>query len=137
MHSPLGWFTSARRQQIQVFAGSLAPFFILFGIGSEGQWEQWLILLGLILQFGSSLLSLLALKVGDWGTGWAIVRGAVYALGMGAAPALVALGVWDKDFSSFFLVGLSLGLAALSNLVAIFTSGHQRAQATIVAELRL
>lgn len=124
------WFTLERRQGILLFAGSVAPLLILFGFGSKTVWEQWLIILGVVLQFVSSLLSLLNLKVGEWGAGWAIIRGAIYALGAGAAPALVALGIWDNEFSSYFMLGLALFLAALSNLVSLLTGSKQELQAS-------
>lgn len=119
------WFTAERRQAIQLFAGSLAPLLILFGFGTEGQWDQYIIIVGLLLQFVSSLLSLVNLRHGDWSGVWTIVRGAIYTLGMGAAPALAALGFWDDNTSSVFLLGMSLTLGALSNLVSILTSSRQ------------
>jgi hypothetical protein len=122
------WFTDQRRQLIQAFAGSVAPLFILFGFGSQDEWSGWLVMLGAGLQFVSGILSLANLRVGEWALGWAIIRGAVYALGSTVAPVLVSLSYWTEDFGSAFIVGLSLSLAALSNLVSIFTSGQQQVE---------
>lgn len=119
------WFTTERRQSIQIFAASLAPLLILFGIGTEGTWEQVLILVGAGLQFVSNLLSLVNLRVGDWGKAYAVVRGAIYTLGLAAAPALVALGVISQEHADTALLGISLALATLGNLVSILTSSHQ------------
>lgn len=125
MKTIAAWFTPERRQAIQVFAGGLAPLAILVGFGTEGVWEQVLIILGAVLQFVSSLLSLVNVRKGDWGAGWAIVRGAIYALAMVVSPALVLLGFYDAATNASILAGLSLALSALSNLVAIFTSKSQ------------
>jgi hypothetical protein len=117
------WFTPERRQQIQVLFGALAPLFILGGFGTEGQWEQILIITGAVLQFLSSLLSLVNVRGGD---AWAVLRGAIYALATTVAPALVLLGWLNPETSATLLTGIALGLTALSSLVAIFTSGQQQ-----------
>lgn len=123
------WFTAERRQQVQLFLGSLAPLAILFGFGTEGTWEQVLIIAGAALQFVASLLSLINVKAEAWATqGWAIIRGAIYALGFTVSPALVLLGFYGEDVNATLLMGLSLALSSLSSLVAIFTSGKQQQQ---------
>lgn len=123
------WFTPERRQAIQVFAGALAPLAILLGFGTDQVWSQGLIIFGAVLQFVSSLLSLVNLRVKDGAAIWAIIRGAVYALAAVVSPALVALGVLSPETNATILVGVSLALAALSNLVAIFTSSKQQVDA--------
>lgn len=120
------WFTPERRQLIQVFAASLAPLLILFGFGTENGWEQWLIILGAALQFLSNIVSLFSLKKGDWSRASEIFRGSLYGLGAVVAPALATLGLISSEQSGFLLVGLSLGLAALGNVVAIFTGKAQQ-----------
>jgi len=121
------WFTAERRQQIQLFLGSLAPLAILFGFGTDGVWEQVLIVAGAVMQFAASLLSLINVRVADWATqGWAIVRGAIYALATVVSPALVLLGFYGEDTNASILMAVSLGLSALSSLVAIFASGRQQ-----------
>jgi hypothetical protein len=117
------WFTSQRRQAIQLFFGSLAPFFILFGFGTDGFWEQALIITGAGLQFISSGLSMLNLKGAV--EIWTILRGAIYTLATTVSPALVLLGFYDEDTNATILTATSLALGALSNLLAIFTAGHQ------------
>ena len=116
------WFTTQRRQAIQVFAGSIAPFAILFGFGTDGFWEQALIITGAVLQAASSLLSLVNVRAGDWGTGWAVIRGAVYSFAIVVSPSLSLLGLYNADTNATILVAVSLGLAALSNLTAIFSA---------------
>lgn len=112
-----------------MFAASLVPLLVLFGIGTQATWDSWLIIVAAVLQFVASLLSLLNLKKGDWGTGWAIFRGAVYALGLAAAPALVSLGYLSHEQSGLVLAGAGLTLTALSSFLAILTSSaQQRAQ---------
>jgi hypothetical protein len=118
------WFTPERRQAIQLFFGALAPFAILFGFGTEGIWEQALIIAGAVLQFVSSALSLI--NVRDVNTAWLIVRGAVYALAATVSPALVLLGFYDAATNATILLGVSLALGALSNLLAIFTGKQQQ-----------
>src|SRR5690606_8764478 len=111
---------------VQVFFGSLAPFFILFGFGTDGLWEQSLIILGAGLQFLSSGLSVLNLKGAV--EIWTILRGAIYTLATTVSPALVLLGVYGDDVSTTILTATSLGLGALSNLLAIFTASYQEKQ---------
>ena len=112
-----------------MFAASLVPLLVLFGIGTQATWDSWLIIVAAVLQFVASLLSLLNLKKGDWGTGWAIFRGAVYTLGLAAAPALVSLGYLSHEQSGLVLAGAGLTLTALSSFLAILTSSaQQRAQ---------
>lgn len=120
------WFTSQRRQAIQLFFGSLAPFFILFGFGTDGFWEQALIISGASLQFLSSGLSILNLKGAV--EIWSVMRGAIYTLATTVSPAFVLLGLYDESLNTTILTATSLGLGALSNLLAIFTVGHQEKQ---------
>lgn len=126
MKTIAAWFTPDRRQSIQLFFGALAPLAILFGFGTEGVWEQTLIIVGAVLQFLSSVLSLVNVRRGDWGAGWAIVRGAIYALAATVSPALVLLGFYDEATNATILLAISLGLGALSNLLAIFTSKQEQ-----------
>lgn len=122
---PLSWFTPDRRQQVQIFLGSLAPLLILGGFVTENVAEQWLIIIGAVFQFISNLSNLLHLEKGDASTAWEIIRGSVYGLGAVVAPALVTVGVFTFD-SDLALTILSLVLAAVGNLVAIFTIDSQR-----------
>lgn len=123
------WFTPARRQAIQVFAGAVAPFAILFGFGSDGTWEQVLIIFGAALQFLSAILSLVNVKGANV---WAVLRGALYSLAATVSPALVVLGLVSVETNATILTATSLGLAALSNLVAVFTSSTQQVAAVKV-----
>lgn len=118
------WFTPDRRQAIQLFFGALAPLAILSGFGTEGVWEQALIITGAALQFISAALSLV--NVRDVVTAWAIVRGAVYALAATVSPALVILGLYDAETNAQILLGISLAVGALSNLLAIFAGKQQQ-----------
>ena len=122
----LGWFTPDRRQLIQLFLGSLAPIVIMLGVATQEQTEQWLIITGAALQFGSSLLSLINLR--GLLNIWTVLRGAVYTAGMAVAPALTVLGVIDENMQATILTGLSLGLSSLSALVAIFAGKSQQIQ---------
>jgi hypothetical protein len=121
------WFTPERRQAIQLWFGSLAPLAIMFGYGTEGMWEQWLVIGGAVLQAVSSGLSLV--NVRDVNKAWQIVRGAVYLLAMTVSPALAILGVYDAETNAAILMGVSLGLAALSNLLAVFVGKGQQLEA--------
>ena len=109
-----------------MFAASLAPLLVLFGIGTQATWDSWLIIVAAVLQFGASLLSLLNLKKGDWSTGWTIFRGAVYTLGLSAAPALVSLGYLTHEQSGLVLAGAGLALTTLSSLLAILVNSKQQ-----------
>lgn len=127
MHAITQWFSPERRQLIQAFLVSLAPLAIMFGYGTTGQWEQILIIIGAILAAGASLLSLVNVRIDDWATqGWAIVRGAIYALGTTVSPALVLLGFYSEDVNTQIVTGLSIGLTALSSAIAIFANGQQQ-----------
>lgn len=114
------WFTASRRQAIQLFFGSLAPLAIMFGFGTEGVWEQALIITGAVLQFISSALSLINLR--GAAEIWTVLRGAIYTLGTVVSPALVLLGFYDDATNALILTGTSLALGALSNLLAILTA---------------
>lgn len=117
------WFTAERRQLIQVFLGSLAPVFILLGFATQNQTEQYLVISGAVLQFFASLLSLINLR-GVLSI-WTALRGAIYTFGFTVSPVLVILGVYDESTNQYILMGISLGLGALSNLVAIFVGKSQ------------
>ncbi|WZH36227.1 MAG: hypothetical protein PIR02_15885 [Microbacterium enclense] len=119
-------FTPERRQAIQLFAGALAPLAILLGFGTAGVWEQALIIVGAALQFLSAVLSLVNVRKGDIGAGWAIIRAAIYTLAATVSPALVLLGFYDDETNATVLLGLSLALGALSNLLAIFIGAKQQ-----------
>lgn len=119
-------FTPERRQQIQLFLGSLAPLLILGGFATQAQTDQWLIIAGAVIQFFAAVLSLVNVHRGDWGAGWAIVRTAIYALAATVSPALVLLGVYSDDTNAVLLTGLSLALSSLSSLLAIFVGKSQQ-----------
>ena len=123
------WFTLERRQGIQLFVASVVPILVLTGISTQDRLDQWMIIVTIVLQFISSLLSLLNLRKGQWSEAWVIVRGAIYTLGLAAAPALVALGYWNEDFSTNFVAGLALTLTMLSNFVAVLTGSQQKIEA--------
>lgn len=121
------FFTPERRQLIQAFLVTLAPLAIMFGYGTEGTWEQVLIITGAVIGAVASLLNLLNVRISDWATqGWAIVRGTVYTLGTVVSPALVLLGFYGDDVNTQILTGLSIGLTALSSAIAIFANGKQQ-----------
>lgn len=121
------WFTPERRQLIQVFFGALAPIAIWLGFITESAAEQWLIITGATLQFAASLLSLINLR-GILNI-WTVLRGAIYTAGMAIAPALTLLGIIDQATGDQVLIGLSLGLSALSSLVAILAGKTQQLDA--------
>jgi hypothetical protein len=121
------FFTDERRQLIQTFLVTLAPLAIMFGYGTDGIWEQVLIISGAVLGALASFLSLLNVRVADWATqGWAIVRAAIYGLGTVVSPSLVLLGLYDDATNTQILTGLSLGLTVLSSAIAIFANGRQQ-----------
>lgn len=113
-------FTPERRQQIQLFLGSLAPLLILGGFATQAQTEQGLIIAGAVVQFVAAILSLVNVRKGDWGAGWAVIRAAIYALAATVSPALVFLGLYSEETNAVLLTGLSLALSSLSSLLAIF-----------------
>lgn len=119
-------FTPERRQQIQVFLGSLAPLLILTGFATQEQTEQYLIIAGAILQFLASVLSLVNVRKGDWGAGWAILRGSIYGLVAVVSPTLVFFGLYDQETNAALLAGISLGLSSLSSLLSIFIGKSQQ-----------
>lgn len=121
------FFTDERRQLIQAFLVTLAPLAIMLGYGTEGTWEQVLIITGAVLGAVASLLNLLHVRVADWATqGWAIVRGAIYTLGTVVSPSLVLLGFYDEQTNTTILTGMSLSLTVLSSAIAIFANGRQQ-----------
>lgn len=119
-------FTPERRQQIQLFFGSLAPLLILLGFATQEQTEQYLIIVGALLQFLAAGLSLINVRKGDYGAGWAIVRGSIYSLAAVVSPTLVLMGVYDESTNAALLTGLSLGLSSLSALLSIFIGKSQQ-----------
>lgn len=132
------WFTPERRQQIQVFLVALAPLAIMFGFGTEGVWEQILIITGAVLTAIAGLLNLLNVRLADWATqGWMIVRGVIYAFATAVSPALVLLGFYSEEVNTQILVGLSLGISALNAAVAIFANGQQQRVEVIQQVARL
>lgn len=118
-------FTPERRQQIQLFLSSLAPLLILGGFATQLQTEQALIIAGAILQAIGALLALVNVRKGDWGAGWVVIRGAIYALAATVSPALVLLGFYNEETNASLLTGLSLALTALSSGLAIFVGKKQ------------
>lgn len=129
MNGLVAFFTPNRRQQIQLFFGSLAPLLILTGFASEAQTQQGLIIVGAVLQFLAAILSLVNVRKGDWGAGWAIVRGAIYALVAVVSPTLVFFGLYDASTNATLLAGLSLTLSSLSSLLSIFIGKSQQLEA--------
>ena len=118
-------FTPERRQQIQLFLGTLAPLLILGGFATQAQTEQSLIIAGAVMQFLAAILSLVNIQKGDWGAGWAVVRAAIYALAATVSPALVFFGLYSQETNTALLTGLSLGLSSLSSLLAVFIGKSQ------------
>lgn len=124
-------FTPELRQRIQAALGSLGILAVAFGFGTDGIWEQILVLTGAALQFLASIANIANLRgVNDI---WKVIRGAVYTLGFTVSPALVVLGVYGDDLNQQILMGLSLGLSALSSFIAIFTAGKQATNARVDA----
>lgn len=129
MNKVVAFFTPARRQQIQLFFGSLAPLLILGGFATEAETENYLIIIGAVLQFLAALLSLVNVRKGDYGTGWAIVRAAIYSLAAVVSPTLVFFGLYDASTNTALLTGLSLALSSLSSLLSIFIGKSQQLDA--------
>ena len=119
-------FTPERRQQIQLFLGSLAPLLILTGFATQEQTEQYLIIAGAVFQFLAAVLSLVNVRRGDYGAGWAVIRAGIYTLAATVSPALVFFGLYDESTNAALLAGLSLGLSSLSSLLAIFIGKNQQ-----------
>ena len=119
-------FNADRRQQIQVFLVSIAPFLILGGFATDGQVQQGLIISAAVLQFLGALLSLVNVRKGDWSTAWTVVRAAIYALATTVSPALVLLGLYDQETNAALLTGVSLALTGLSSGLAIFVGKSQQ-----------
>jgi hypothetical protein len=131
------WFTPERRQKIQAALITLVPLAVMFGYGTDGQWEQILIITGAVLAGVAGLLNLLNVRVQDWATqGWAIVRGVVYAAATAISPALMLLGFYNEDVNTRIVTGISIALTALSSAIAIFASGQQQKVAAIEGETR-
>lgn len=127
MNALARFFTPERRQLIQAFLVTLAPLAIMLGYGTDGTWEQVLVISGAVLGAIASLLSLVNVRVADWATqGWAIVRGTIYGVGTVVSPALVLLGFYDESVNTQIVTGLSLGLTVLSSAIAIFANGRQQ-----------
>lgn len=121
------WLTSERRQLIQVFLASIAVLAVQFGLGTDGQWEQILIIGGAAIGAAAGLLALVNVRVANWATeGWAIVRGVVYTAATLVSPALVALGVYSDDVNTQIVTGIAQAITVLSAAIAIFASGQQQ-----------
>jgi len=121
------WFTPERRQLIQAFLAAAAVLAVQFGYGTDGQWEQLLIIGGAALGAIAGLLSLVNVRVADWATqGWAIVRGVIYMLATVASPALVALGFYSDAVNEQIVTGIGQGITVLSAAIAIFANGQQQ-----------
>jgi len=127
------WFTLERRDAIRAVVVTLAPFLILLGFGTKSEWDQYVIITGIVLQVIGSLLSLLTIK--GLVNIWTILRATIYTAGLALAPALVALGFWTNDFANNFTVGLALLLTVLSNVVGIIVGNKQQTEA-VRAEAR-
>lgn len=125
MHKIVEIFTPERRQQIQIWLASLAPLLILGGFATQEQTEQYLIISGAVLQFIASVLSLVNVRKGDWGAGWAILRAAIYGLIAVVSPALVFFGLYSPETNAALLAAVSLALSSLSSLLAIFIGKSQ------------
>lgn len=127
MHTFANWFTPERRQLVQAFLAAIAVLAVQFGLGTEGQWEQILVLGGAALGALAGLLSLVNVRVADWATqGWAIVRGVIYGFATVASPALVALGFFNEDVNAQIVTGIGQGITVLSAAIAIFANGQQQ-----------
>ena len=126
------WFTPVRRQLIQGLFGALAPLIIWAGFATQTQAEQWLIIVGAVLQFVASLLSLINLR--GLLSIWKVLRGALYTLGMAVAPTLTVLGYTTAEQSAQLLVGISLVLSVVSSVVAIIVGQAQALEADDAGE---
>lgn len=121
------WFTPERRQLVQAFLAAIAVLAVQFGLGTEGQWEQLLVLGGAALGALAGLLSLVNVRVADWATqGWAVVRGVIYGFATVASPTLVALGLYGEDVNAQIVTGIGQGITVLSAAIAIFANGQQQ-----------
>lgn len=134
------FFTPDRRQQIQLWFGSLAPLLILGGFATEAQTQQGLIIVGAVLQFLAAVLSLSNVRKGDYSTVFTVLRAAIYTLAAVVSPALVFFGLYDESTNAALLTGLSLALSSLSALLSIFIGKSQqldaveKASAVIISE---
>jgi predicted Kef-type K+ transport protein len=127
MRTLANWFTPERRQLFQAFLAAIAVLAVQFGLGTEGQWEQLLVLGGAGLGALAGLLSLVNVRVADWATqGWAIVRGVIYGFAAVASPTLVALGLYNEDVNTQIVTGIGQGITVLSAAIAIFANGQQQ-----------
>lgn len=126
-------FTPERRQQIQLFLASLAPLLILGGFATQEQTEQGLIIAGAVIQFFAAILSLVNVRRGDYGAGWAVIRAAIYGLAATVSPALVFFGLYDESTNAALLAGVSLALSTLSSALAIFIGKSQQLDAVEAA----
>lgn len=121
------FFTPERRQLIQAFLAAIAVLAVQFGLGTDGQWEQILVLGGATLGAIAGLLSLVNVRVAHWATeGWAIIRGVIYAFATVASPALVALGFYNDDVNTQIVTGIAQAITVLSAAIAIFANGQQQ-----------
>ena len=121
------WFTPERRQLVQAFLAAVAVLAVQFGYGTDGQWEQILVIGGALLGAAAGLLSLVNVRVAHWATeGWAIVRGVIYTAATLVSPALVALGFYGEDVNTQIVTGIAQALTVLSSAIAIFANGQQQ-----------
>lgn len=116
----IAWFTAARRQAIYAAIAALAPVLVYSGNLAPEHVEPVLTLTTVALQMLAGIMMLANLNprsAGDW-----FIRGGratIYALAVAAAPAAVGLGWVTDEQSGTMLTGLSLGLTALSAIVAV------------------
>lgn len=130
MKTIANWFTPERRQLIQAFLAAIAVLAVQLGLGTEGQWEQFLVLGGAGLGAIAGLLSLVNVRIADWATqGWAILRGVIYTFATIASPALFALGIYNDDVNTQVVTGIGQGITVLSAAIAIFANGQQQKNA--------
>jgi hypothetical protein len=127
MKTIANWLTPERRQLVQAFLAALAILAVQFGLGTDGQWEQILVLGGATLGALAGLLSLVNVRIADWATqGWAIVRGVIYGFATVASPALVALGLYNDTVNEQIVTGIGQAITVLSAAIAILANGQQQ-----------
>jgi hypothetical protein len=126
------WFSAERRQKIQIAIASIAPLLIVFGLTSQSDVDQFVIILGAVLAAAGPLLSLANLSRSEF-AGWVITsaRGVLYGAAAVIVPALVALGWVTDEQSTTTLALISTSLTVLASVVAIFTSGEQSTAAIV------
>ena len=120
MSALAAWFTTSRRQAIYAAVAAIAPVLVWAGRLAPDDVEPILTLTTVALQMLAGVLMLVNLNprsAGDWFIRSG--RATIYALGVAAAPAAVALGWITDEQSGTLLTGLSLGLTALSAVIAV------------------